>query len=177
VFEEDARTFINRTQRKYDVVVHDTFTGGSTPEHVLSKEVFARIHQMLNSNGLLTLNFVGGVSGAEAEATLLVGKTLRAEFSHVRAFKDDSEEHITNVIFFASDSDLHLENIERVRFPHRAREELRRTLLEHELPLPDGNPTRIITDEFNPLNRLELPIAEAHAAAMNQLLPADVWLN
>ncbi|MEY4578482.1 MAG: hypothetical protein RL701_3185, partial [Pseudomonadota bacterium] len=42
VFEEDARTFINRTKRRYDVIVHDTFTGGSTPEHLLSREVFAR---------------------------------------------------------------------------------------------------------------------------------------
>lgn len=177
VFEEDARTFINRSQRKYDLIVHDTFTGGSTPEHLLSKEVFASLHRMLNAGGLLTLNFVGGVAGPEGEATLLVGQTLRAEFPHVRAFKDDSNEQITNVIFFASDTNLQLENVQHVRFPHRARERVRRALLEHELALPDASPMRTITDAFNPLNRLELPIAEVHAAAMNQLLPADVWLN
>lgn len=74
VIEEDARTFINRTQRKYDIVVHDTFTGGSTPEHLLSKEVFARIHALLTPGGLLAMNFVGGTSGAEGEATMLVAQ-------------------------------------------------------------------------------------------------------
>jgi len=149
----------------------------STPEHLLSKEVFARIHRMLNPGGLLTLNFVGGVTGPEGEATLLVGQTLRAEFPHVRAFMDDSNQRITNVIFFASDADLQIENVQRVRFPHRAREEARHALLEHALPLRSDRSARIITDAFNPLNRLELPIAETHAAAMNQLFPADVWLN
>ncbi|MEY4576854.1 MAG: hypothetical protein RL701_1557, partial [Pseudomonadota bacterium] len=175
--EEDARTFINRTKRRYDVIVHDTFTGGSTPEHLLSREVFARIHQMLNRGGLLTLNFVGGDSGPEGVATRLVGQTLRAEFPHVRAFKDDDHERITNVIFFASDTDLQIENVQSVRFSHRGREEARRAFLEHELQLREDSSRRIITDEFNPLNRLELPIAEAHAAAMNQVLPPAVWLN
>lgn len=177
VFEQDARTFINSSSRKYDVIVHDTFTGGSTPEHLLSKEVFARIHGMLQKDGLLTLNFVGGDSGPEGMATQLVGLTLRAEFRHVRAFKDDSDERITNVIFFASDSDLQIQNVQRVRSSHRGREEARSKLLEHELQLRDDPTSRIITDAFNPLNRLELPVAEAHAAVMNELLPIAVWLN
>ena len=132
---------------------------------------------MLNHDGLLTLNFVGGASGPEGMATQLVGQTLRAEFPHARAFMDDSDERITNVIFFASDSDLQIENVQHVRSSHRGREEARSKLLEHELRLADAPTNRIITDEFNPLNRLELPIAEVHAAAMNELLPIAVWLN
>lgn len=150
---------------------------GSTPEHLLSKEVVARIHGMLNTGGLLTLNFVGGDSGPEGVATRLVGHTLRAEFPYVRAFKDDLDEKVTNVIFFASDTDLQIENTQRVHFQHRGREAARRDLLEHELRLGDESAARIITDELNPLSRLELPIAETHAAAMNKLLPPAVWLN
>jgi spermidine synthase len=178
VIEEDARTFINRTQRKYDIVVHDTFTGGSTPEHLLSKEVFARIHSLLTPGGLLAFNFVGGESGSEGDATMLVGQTLRAEFPHVRAFVDEGHNRITNVTFFASDENLPFEIIEKLRFQHRGREEARSSLFAHELHQPSTvNDTRLITDEFNPLNRLQLPIAEAHAAAMNTLLPPAVWVN
>lgn len=34
-----------------------------------------------------------------------------------------------------------------------------------------------ITDARNPLARLQLPIAERHFKAMNELLPVEVWLN
>jgi hypothetical protein len=32
-------------------------------------------------------------------------------------------------------------------------------------------------DELNPLARMELPIADEHAAAMKKLLPMEVWLH
>ncbi|MDB4986196.1 MAG: hypothetical protein JWN04_1374 [Myxococcaceae bacterium] len=35
----------------------------------------------------------------------------------------------------------------------------------------------VITDGHNPLNRLELPIAEEHGEAMNKLLPIAVWIR
>jgi hypothetical protein len=178
VFEEDVRTFLNRTKRQYDIIVHDTFTGGSTPEHLLSKEVFERIHSMLSPGGLLTVNFVGGVTGPDSEATVLVGQTLRSEFRHVRAFTDAGDYPIKNVTFFASDEDLQLEVIEKLRFQHRDREEARRGFFTNELQIPRaGNTTQLITDEYNPLSRLQLPIAEAHAAAMNKLLPPEIWLD
>jgi hypothetical protein len=40
--------------------------------------------------------------------------------------------------------------------------------------VPDGP---LITDEHNPLARLQLPIAEKHFEAMNKLLPVDLWLE
>src|SRR6185369_1746925 len=53
VHVEDARTYLNHTQRQYDLVVHDTFTGGTTPEHLLSLEVLQRIRALLRPSGLL----------------------------------------------------------------------------------------------------------------------------
>jgi hypothetical protein len=38
-------------------------------------------------------------------------------------------------------------------------------------------PGPAITDERNPLTRLELPAAEEHFDAMNALLPVEVWLR
>jgi hypothetical protein len=42
-------------------------------------------------------------------------------------------------------------------------------------PTEAGEP--VITDELNPLARMELPIADEHAAAMKTLLPMEVWLH
>lgn len=59
VHVEDARTFLQRTGRKYDLIVHDTFAGGATPEHLLSVEVLLRIHALLRRDGVLARTFPG----------------------------------------------------------------------------------------------------------------------
>lgn len=176
VFTEDARTFLNRSHAKYDIVVHDTFTGGSTPEHLLTREVIERVRAMLNPGGILALNFVGGTVGPEAEATALVAQTLRAVFPHVRVFRDEgpAEERIVNVVFFASETDLALETLARVRFRDPRRESALRSLFSREI---QPRAAQAITDARNPLHRLELPIAEQHALAMNRLLPPAVWIH
>jgi spermidine synthase len=92
IFVEDARTFLTATDRKYDIIVHDTFTGGSTPEHLLSVEVIKRIREVLKPGGVLALNFVGGTTGAGAEASRLVASTLRSVFRTVRAFADSGHD-------------------------------------------------------------------------------------
>jgi hypothetical protein len=181
IFVADARAFLTTITRKYDLVVHDTFTGGSTPEHLLSIEVLRRIQKVLTSDGVLVLNFVGGTSGSGGEASRLVARTLRAVFKNVRAFSDGladpQHESISNIVFFASNGELKFElphnrpleneNTERVFGSFRAWEVLK--------DVPNAGPT--ISDDLNPLSRLELPIAEEHASAMNKLLPLELWLH
>lgn len=179
IIVDDARTVLQRTDRRYDLVIHDTFTGGTTPEHLLSLEVVERIRGILRAEGVLALNFVGFYEGPEAEATVAVARTLRAVFRNTRAYRDrapDPTKPVGNIIFFASDGSLDLLVPEHETFDSEAAEKITRSFgawqtLQH---VPDGP---VITDARNPLARLQLPIAEAHFKSMNELLPADVWLN
>jgi spermidine synthase len=180
VYEEDARTFLRRTTRRYDIVVHDTFTGGTTPEHLLSLEVVRRIHEMLRPGGLLALNFAGYHQGPKAEASRAVMRTLRASFPEVRAFADSAPGEdptgVSNILFFASDDHLDFSVPEGARFENATCEASLRSFQGWEVltEVPDG-PS--ITDERNPLARLQIPIAEDHFRAMKELLPAEVWLH
>lgn len=143
MFAEDARAFLRRTSRRYDVVVHDTFTGGTTPEHLLSVEVVQRIHQILEPGGVLALSFAWFDRGPKAKARWAVARTLRAVFRNVRVFRDGppgrDPDEAANPVFLASDGP--------------------------------------VTDARNPLARLRIPVAEDHFHAMNELLPAGVWLH
>ena len=180
VHAEDARTFLFRTDRRYDVIVHDTFTGGTTPEHLLSREVIQRARDILRPRGVLVLNFVGYMSGPRAEATYAVTRTMRAVFPVVRAFHDgppnEEPDAPGNIVFFASDLPIVFEVPAVAAFESPSCERVARSFQSWEVlqSLPDGP---IIRDDQNPLATLELHVAAEHFEAMHKLLPLDVWLN
>jgi spermidine synthase len=180
VYIEDARTFLRRTDRHYDLIVHDTFTGGATPEHLLSLEVLQRIHELLRPGGVLALNFVGYQHGANAEGSLQVARTVRAAFRTVRSFRDraldTNPDAATNLTFFASDAALDIAVPLDAKFENRTCERILRSFESWEVlkEIPDGP---LITDERNPLTRLQLAAGEEHFQDMSKLLPLEVWLR
>lgn len=175
---EDARTFIRRRGKAYDFIVHDTFTGGSTPEHLLSVEVIRELRTLLRPGGVLALNMVGFQQGPRASATWAVARTLRAEFPVVRAFRDSPVERnpdsTTNILFFASDLPVDAAVPAGARFNDAACARLLPALHGWEVlaEVPSGD---VITDSHNPLGRLQLAVAEAHYEAMGKMLPPQVW--
>lgn len=176
---EDARAYLQRTDQRYDLVVHDTFTGGTTPEHLLSLEVLQRVRALLRPGGVFALNFAGYYGGPNAEATYAVARTVRAVFPHVRAYRDsapDPSKLVGNIAFFASLSPLEFQAPANGQFDSERTEKFVKgieswPILDHVPPGP------LVTDARNPLARLQLPIAEKHFEAMNEMLPAEVWLN
>lgn len=180
VHEEDAQTFLRHTKRQYDLVIHDTFTGGTTPEHLLSLEVLQRIRAILRPSGVMVLNFIGYHSGAQAEASFAVARTIRAVFAHVRTFRDAplsaDPENPGNLLFFASDDALLFSIPVGTEFESESCEQIARAFQTWEvLTSVPGGP--LITDAKNPLSRLQMGVTERHYWAMNELLPQEVWLH
>lgn len=179
VFIEDARTFLNRAQRQYDLVVHDTFTGGTNPSYLLSLEVFRQIKRLLQPGGVLVVNFVGFTSGEHARASYAAATTMREVFKDVRVFRDASPEGrsspLANMLFFASDESLDFSVLVNLAFENRVCAETLGRFTEWEV-LTERVPSELITDARNPLSTLQAPIAEAHYTAMGKLLPQQAWL-
>jgi hypothetical protein len=160
--------------------VHDTFAGGTTPEHLLSLEVVRRVHDLLRPNGVLVLDFAGFRAGPKAKASFAVARTIRSVFPVVQVYRDrapdDEPGEAGNLVFFASDAPLDLVIPPDARFESPSCERTLRSFQAWRVldQVPAG---AVITDEHNPLARLQLPIAEDHFYAMNKLLPAEVWLH
>jgi spermidine synthase len=180
VHEEDARMYLQHTHRKYDLVVHDTFTGGTTPEHLLSLEVLQRVHASLRPGGVLVLNFVGYHMGAQAEASFAVARTIDAVFANVRVFRDapltEGTESPGNLLFFASDGGLEFDIPASGQFESVVCEQILHSFQAWQVlrQVPSG---ALITDAKNPLSRLQIRSTEKHFAAMNELIPTEVWLH
>jgi spermidine synthase len=103
LFIEDGRQFLRRAERRYDFVIHDTFTGGTVPFHLFSRQVFLDIRRILTEEGVLCLVFVGYFSGNDALGTRSIFRTLSEVFPHVRLVADpDNATEPSNLVFFAS---------------------------------------------------------------------------
>lgn len=74
IYHEDGRTFLNRQQESYDVIFMDAFKSlYAIPPHLTTKEAIVRMHALLKPGGLVLLNAISAIEGAQ-------GQFLRAEY-------------------------------------------------------------------------------------------------
>jgi MFS family permease len=182
VFTEDARALIQRLEdHRYDIIVHDTFTGGTVPEHLFSLEVVQRLQSLLRPGGLLAVNFVGYTKGPNDESSLAIARTLKAIFPTVRTFRDMSPdelpESVSNIIFFASDAPVDFSIPADTRFENDVCERTLKNFTAWELFKGTLPPGPLITDDKNPLGQWQLATASNHFSFMKDLIPAEVWLD
>lgn len=147
----DARYEIRRLDQQYDFIVHDCFTGGAVPSHLLSVEMLNDLNRLLKDDGVLALNFVGFTEGPEAAAAAAVYHTLGALYPHRLALVSLPGEAFNDFVFLASRQPIAL---------HAAAD----WLAAHEHPMPTAG--ELITDDFNPLERLQVAKAERYRALL-----------
>ncbi|MEW6302385.1 MAG: fused MFS/spermidine synthase [Verrucomicrobiota bacterium] len=95
----DGRYHLNATDKKYDAVVLDAFLGDSSPSHLMTREAFAAMQEVLKPGGVLVINSFGDFSPGRDFFTASLDKTLKAVFKSVRIHHSGGG----NVFFVASD--------------------------------------------------------------------------
>lgn len=84
---EDGRSFIRRSQTKYDLVILDAFTiGGQIPFHLTTREFFNEIKQTLAPDGVVLANINGTLRGRRSRIMRAEYKTLATVFDNVYLF-------------------------------------------------------------------------------------------
>jgi spermidine synthase len=81
VHDADARPFLRRTQRRYDLIVGDAYHQPYVPFYLATREFFRLARERLTPGGILALN-VAAVPGDTALLDGITG-TLLHEFEHV----------------------------------------------------------------------------------------------
>lgn len=75
IHHEDARTFLNRTRKKYDVIFGDAFTSYyALPYQLTTREAVQKMYETLNDDGVVLVNIISSIEGEK-------GKFLRAEYA------------------------------------------------------------------------------------------------
>lgn len=166
-FIGDARYQIKQLDKKYDFIVHDCFTGGSEPIHLLSKEMISELKALLKPGGVLALNFVGFQRENGDESVQSVAATLDSQFSHRKNFVSMPGEEWNDFIFFVSDNPLEIKGSSRPDMNAKER------LAKHEIAI-NGENGLIITDNYNPLESMQLSKAEYYRDILLERLGEDI---
>ncbi|MDD1611977.1 MAG: fused MFS/spermidine synthase, partial [Methylococcaceae bacterium] len=106
----DARYEIRHLKGPYDLIIHDCFTGGSEPAHLLTVETLQQLKGLLSEQGILAVNFVSFAEEHENMALPSVAKTVDQVFPHQSLFISEPGKDFNDFIFLASQEPIDLES-------------------------------------------------------------------
>ncbi|MBT3539214.1 fused MFS/spermidine synthase [Candidatus Parcubacteria bacterium] len=148
IFHEDGRTFLNTTNKKYDVVFGDAFSSFySLPYQLTTKEAVQKTYDVLNDNGVALVNIISAIEGDK-------GKFLRAEYATYKSIFP----HVYIVPVANPGDAFHIQNIMLIALkgdvpPSFESEDSEiNSRLDHvwKKEIPDDIP--ILTDEYAPVD-------------------------
>lgn len=153
----DGRYFLIATPKKYDAVLLDAFLGDSSPSHLMTREAFGAIRNVLNPNGVLVINSFGDFQPGKSYFMGSLFKTLTDVFATVRIHANGNG----NVFFVASDArELALRPVALTQVHPELVREVESCL--NAVVTPPSVDGRVLTDDFNPVEFFDAPNREAH---------------
>ena len=116
IFVEDARPFLNKASKFYDLIEIDTFAGGPfIPFYLSTKEFFVKVKEKLSPNGWMMMNVITGKKSPLFSDSL--GKTVQTVFPNLYILDLGG-----NLLFFAPKRHIELAELklilENVAFSH-----------------------------------------------------------
>jgi spermidine synthase len=88
-FAEDGRRFLERSDRKYDLIIIDAYQRDFIPFHLVTREFFELCRAKLNDDGLVAMNVFGAPAGLASEAVASVWVTAGKVFDERYLFAVD----------------------------------------------------------------------------------------
>lgn len=148
IYHEDGRVYLNKSQKKYDVIFGDAFSSHySLPYQLTTKEAIQKKYDLLNNNGVVILNIISAIEGEK-------GKFLRAEYTTYKSIfpqvylfpvrESNNGNEVQNIILVA------LKSKDNQNF-NDADPELNE-YLQHLWKKEINDDTPILTDDFAPVD-------------------------
>ncbi len=147
IIHEDGRTFLNRSDKKYDVIFMDAFRSQFTvPYQLTTLECVRKQYDMLNAGGVVVANIISSLDGRSNLFLQAQSKTYRAVFPQVYYFavKDPEEKNYFQNIMIVALKDS--------RKPEMASSDsMMNVFLSHRVDLNIGNDVPVLTDDYAPV--------------------------
>jgi spermidine synthase len=181
IFIQDARYFLNSTDRRYDYIVLDVFSGDITPAHLLSVEALALMRDRLTPGGVLAINLIGSLQ-RETYMTASVIKTLDAAFERVEVFVTfdpaSSELGVGNLAIMAYQGESRSPRVDYARFQvHPKVTHQVFSNLGRRFRFAPDTPAIVLTDDYNPIDFFDGWLRETVRRSILQSTDWDILIS
>jgi predicted membrane-bound spermidine synthase len=105
---DDARHYIKTCNKKYDLIIFDTFKGEDPPNHVFTMESLEETKRLMNPGATIFVNSLGYIDGKIGKSMRSIYKTFLASGFKVEVLPTDPDPNQRNLLFYAS-----LENVKQ----------------------------------------------------------------
>lgn len=176
----DARYFLATASARYDYIILDVFSGDTTPGYLLSREALELARARLEPGGVLGINLMGSL-GAERRMTASVMRTLEEVFPWVQAFPlfvPGTGGDIGNISIVAGIGKPlgELPALNETDIHPSAREVVRKALAQRYV-WNGSNEGVVLTDDYNPIDVLDLSLKEVIRRGILDMTPHEILLS
>jgi len=109
VYHQDGRVYLNKTQKKYDVIFGDAFSSYySIPYQLTTREAIQKKYDILNDDGIVILNIISSIEGEKGQFLRAEYATYKSIFPNVYLFPvthPDCGSIVQNIILIALKSE------------------------------------------------------------------------
>ena len=152
----DGRRILRGLKRRYDFILLDVFHGESPAVHLMTFEAFSEVRQRLLPGGVACVHLIGT---PDSRATASVARTLGETFPETFFVRSGFDRELQDLYLFASDAPLEVPaHPDLIRWGWMGDEEFRSR--------PELG--EVLTDDRNPLEVLNLPLARALRKSQSQ---------
>jgi spermidine synthase len=102
IIVDDARHYLEETEKKYDLIFFDVYRGEAFPPHVFTLDSLRKANSLLTDDGLIVVNFNGYLEGKIGMPARSIYKTLLAAGLEARILPTRGPEANRNLLFVAS---------------------------------------------------------------------------
>ena len=167
VVVDDARHYLEETQKKYDVILFDVYRGEAPPPHVFTLESLTKTKSLLREEGLIIVNFNGFWEGKTGQAARSIYKTLLAAGLETRILPTPGAEANRNILFVASVKPQDFHTVRSPLLLHGKQVDIE-TLFYDPRKL-DLNDAVVLTDDKPILELLNIPAGNAWRKAYTEM--------
>jgi spermidine synthase len=97
VIVDDARAFLEKTDKTYDLIVHDAYFSEAVPFHLTTREFFHLAVKRLAPEGVFAFNLISDVVGPESSLFRAVYKCWQELFTAIHVFPVEGKRNIVMI--------------------------------------------------------------------------------
>lgn len=148
-FLEDARIYVRRCEKKYDLILADLFHGDSTPEYLLSAEFMSQLARCVTPGGGVVFNMVGHTDARFEAALYSYVKTVGSAWPNLRLFYPSNNKGICNLTLIASTASLQKLDPAAIPIPTQMKKSVDEILVGQTLDSGKLANATLLTDDYN----------------------------